>query len=233
MTQFTIPIDVRKAVLAEDSKDDGSLAPSEVARCLQAAGMHVDEDDVEIVRTYGQRRHALGDIYDDIRAIEVELHRLLKSALEEHYGPEEDQWWREGVPTAIREKCGARRESEEKGPVPHAYCFTDLLDLRSIMNKRWTVIATMLPGELASNKQGLLADLMRVNEIRRAVMHPVRGDVPSEDDFNFLWSLRRSFGFDEERAVLVTESTLEQIKATVDRLPDELLDKVKKRVARC
>jgi hypothetical protein len=101
------------------------------------------------------------------------------------------------------------------------------------MNKRWTVIATMLPGELASNKQGLLADLMRVNEIRRAVMHPVRGDVPSEDDFNFLWSLRRSFGFDEERAVLVTESTLEQIKATVDRLPDELLDKVKKRVARC
>jgi len=40
-----------------------------------------------------------------------------------------------------------------------------------------------------TNKQGLLADLKKLNSIRNAVMHPVKGKSWDQDDFAFVAKL--------------------------------------------
>ena len=49
----------------------------------------------------------------------------------------------------------------------------------------------VLPEEITKNKRDLRRKMVRLNTIRRNVMHPVRSVVPSEDDFEFVRDLMR------------------------------------------
>lgn len=167
---FAVPHDVRVAV------EQGRLND-------------VDPDEAETVNRYSNARVALGDMYDDIRLVEVGLHKFVRSVLEKAHGHSESGWWRQGVPENVRIECQKRREQDLDASEP--YCYTDLLDLKAIIDKQWETIKKEMPPTIASNKKAFLTDLMRLNEIRRVVMHPVRDKIPTEDDFEFLRDLKK------------------------------------------
>ena len=79
---FTVPKDIRQVIItfAFLSKD-----PQTVARRIQQGGFNVDLEDVHTVLKYGDASHALGDMYEDIRAIETYLHDVIRQALLDEY----------------------------------------------------------------------------------------------------------------------------------------------------
>jgi hypothetical protein len=117
------------------------------------------------------------------------LHAGIRRAFQEQYGEDESGWWRTGVPLGVRQKLQNRREEDTDAAEPYAY--TDLLDLAEILDKNWTTIAPKVISDF-SQKKNTLADLRRLNQIRRKVMHPVRysppGDDEFEDEFRFVCS---------------------------------------------
>lgn len=147
--------------------------------------------DVEVVRKCGDARQLLGDIYEDAHFIEVTLHKLIERTLKNKFGEGEQDWWRQGIPQNIRQECQHRRE-EDTEPTDHAYNYTNLVDLQEIIDKRWSVFRDVLPKKMSSDKPKLKKDLKRLNQIRRVVMHPVRGQTPAEEDFDFLRAFRQS-----------------------------------------
>ena len=170
---FAIPREVRQAI-AE-------------ARGDQPTG--IDGDDYRVVQLYGDAAHALGDMYDDLRVIEKLLHSFIEAHLKIRLGDTETGWWRKGIPEAIRKTCQTRRE-EDAEPAAEAYSYTDLIDLGRIIEQNWSTFQACMPDVYQSNRKQLLEDLRRLNSIRRMVMHPVRGDVPTEADFDFVRDLK-------------------------------------------
>jgi len=142
----------------------------------------------EVVRRYGQIQHLLGELYEDLRFVEVELHRLLRGALVRHFGPEESKWWHQGIPENVRKSCVSRRKGNEDPTDPYNY--TDLIDIREIIGKKWSLLSGSLPKDWASDRKDLMANLLRLNTIRRMVMHPVRGSIPTEEVFAEPWRPR-------------------------------------------
>jgi hypothetical protein len=165
---FTIPHDVRKAIAAANGK------------CPKGT----DPGDYRVVQLYGDAAHAFGDMYDDLREIETVLHDFIKLHLQVQLGHDERGWWR-GIPERIRASCHKKRE-EDAEPAAEAYCYTELLDIASIIEDNWSAFQACMPAEYRSNRKQLLQDFRRLNGIRRMVMHPVRGDAPSESDFEFV-----------------------------------------------
>ncbi len=148
-------------------------------------GARKDKEVRAVLDRYGGDQHLLGDTYELVRGIEVSLHRVTRCRLEFMCGLED--WWSEGVPEAIRKKCVVRKE-EEKGSDPYAY--TDLLDLGEIVKSNWESFkeedGTGIIGPFYRDRNKFLEHLRRVNAIRRKVMHPVREDLPEEEDLLFL-----------------------------------------------
>ena len=139
----------------------------------------------EVVERYADAATAYGDMYDDIRGIESTLHKLIRSTLQDAFGPEEKGWWRQGVPEKVRVKCQERRERDE-GPSCEAYGYTDLLDLALVVEANWKQFVETLPGQLVENRKELLASLGRLNRVRNRVMHPAREAPPTEEEFEFV-----------------------------------------------
>lgn len=144
----------------------------------------------EILERYGSAAHALGDMYEDLRCVEVSLHARVREVLQAKFGNAQDGWWRKGVSETLRKKLVARREEDDSPEDPYAY--TDLLDLAEILERNWGQIAAdVVPNP--AEKQAALADLRRLNQIRRKVMHPVRSSVPTEQEFEFVRNVRKRF----------------------------------------
>lgn len=171
----------------------GRLRRSDILLSVPASRRKNPSDpyDKIVVQLYGKADHWLGDVYEDVRFIEVKLHDLIRKSLQENFGDGEKGWWRKGIPESIRKKCQDRRE-EDQEPVTNPYCYTDLIDLWKILDESWSILQLALPREISSNKRQLKSDFERLNQIRKIVMHPVRGNVPSEEDFDFLRAFRRS-----------------------------------------
>lgn len=192
---FSIPRDRREAVARQldDRRRPAEQRLTPIKEALESQGMAVTWDELRVVIAFHHPDAPWGDMYEDIRSIECELHRLLRRLLEEHHGVDEAGWWRQGVPADIRVECQRRRE-EDPAPAPEPWCYTDLKHLARIVDRRWSLIASQLPAS-AGNKREVLADLARLNLIRNQVMHPVRGEQPDQDDFEFVRALRIRLGF--------------------------------------
>ena len=162
-----------------------------IASELHQRGFEANRLDVRIYVRYRRARVVLGDLYELVRNIEVRLHRFIKEAFMEEYG--EDGWWRGGIPDRIRADCAALRERDPE-PADDAYCYTTLINLREVLDKQWSVLAPRLPKKIQSDKKEFLDAIKRLNGIRNAVMHPVRSDRFTDDDFEFVRSLEQQLG---------------------------------------
>lgn len=94
--------------------------------------------DVDLVLKYGQGGVLLGELYENLREIEVSLQRFLRGVLVDAFGPDEGSWWVQGIPQGVWIKCQERRESDSARLDP--YCYTELHDLYGIIDKRWSLL---------------------------------------------------------------------------------------------
>lgn len=134
------------------------------------------KSDYTLGHWYTDPHSALGDMYQDIRKIEIGVHRRIHEKLIQGYGDGEAGWWRQGVPEKVRVKCQERRERDVDEPC-EPFCYSDLLDLDAILEYQWTLLKDLFP-DYSTNRKQLSNDLKRLSRIRNKVMHPVRGLVP-------------------------------------------------------
>lgn len=181
---FTVPKEIRNTVL-KMLENRPTAAPEHIASLLDNSGISVKLGDVFAVVKYRDSQNALGDMYEDIREIETRLHSRIREVLEHKFGKAESGWWRKGIPEEIRKDCQSRREEDEDA-LSDPYCYTDLMHLWLILKSQWTIFQPELPNTVSADRKKLGDDIQRLNVIRRIVMHPVRGKIPSEDDFDFV-----------------------------------------------
>lgn len=189
---YSISPDVRRTILDLLRTRYRGLNPTlnQVLPALRSRGIHLNWLDVRVVMDYRDAAVVLGDLYQDIYDLEVWIHRFLRATLENEYGPEEEGWWMKGVPLDVRHACNARRE-EDTGKRSDPWSYTVLTDLKRVADKQWAAVSQHLPSKIGDDKQHFLKDLDRLNNVRNRVMHPVRGDLPSEEDFEFVRSLKK------------------------------------------
>jgi tetratricopeptide (TPR) repeat protein len=129
--------------------------------------------------------------YEEVTATEKKLHDFLRQRLEEAFGKEETGWWVEGIPQDIRKKCAQRREEDpRRQPV---YNYTDLIDLKDILDRNWRLFEADFQWvkSKVKSKREFLDNLVQLNEIRKPVMHPVRGGTLTEEDLDFVRRMRQ------------------------------------------
>jgi hypothetical protein len=186
---FSLPRETRAAIEKAIEKA-GSTSVTAVTRELKAQGLNADRSDIGVYIHYRRARVVLGDMYELVRSVEVRLHDFIRQAFVAEFG--EEQWWRGGVPDNIRAECAALLEKDPE-PAEEPYRYTHLINLREILDKRWSILGKYLPKSLLNQKKDLLERLLRLNRIRNAVMHPVRNTVISEDDFEFVRDFEKQF----------------------------------------
>ena len=182
---FSLPQPVRAAI-EQSIERTGSTNPFAIARDLRGSGVNANRHDVAVYIHYRRARVVLGDMYELLRNVEVRLHTFVKQAFVLEFG--EENWWRSGVPDTIRAECAALLERDPE-PADEPYCYTHVISLREILDKRWSVLSKYMPEHLLNKKKDLMERLLRLNRIRNCVMHPVRKSVLSEADFEFVREL--------------------------------------------
>lgn len=178
---FSLPQPLRAAI-EESIERTGATNPFAITRDLRRSGSDVNRHDVAVYVHYRRARVVLGDMYELLRNVEVRLHTFVKQAFVLEFG--EENWWRSGVPDTIRAECAALLEKDPE-PADEPYCYTHIINLREILDKRWSVLSKYMPEHLLNKKKDLLERLLKLNRIRNCVMHPVRKSVLSEADFEF------------------------------------------------
>jgi Helix-turn-helix domain len=182
---FSLSGEIRNAI-EEAIEKTGSTSLGAISRALRKRGISANRVDVGIYLHYRGARAMLGDMYELVRAVEVRLHSFIKHAFITEFG--EEQWWRSGVPDSIRADCAALLEKDPE-PANEPYCYTHLINLREIADKRWPILAKYMPKHLHNEKKELLERLTKLNRIRNSVMHPVRNAALDEDAFEFVREL--------------------------------------------
>lgn len=151
------------------------------------------QDERELFRALPSADDVVGDLFSDIRGLEIGLHRVVRTHLEKSYGTDEVEWWRKGIPEEVRIKCQQRRESDPDTP-NDPYCYTDLLDLAKTMKKEWATFCGSLSNQYSNNRNIFIGDMEQLNRLRNKVMHPARGYTPTEWDFEFVARVRSELG---------------------------------------
>jgi len=182
---FSLPRETRAAIEAAIEKT-GSLNAAAITRQMKRDGVTANRLDVGVYVNYRRARVVLGDMYELVRTLELRLHSFIRDAFIAEYG--EENWWRSGVPDTIRAECAALREKDPE-PAEDAFCYTHLINIREMLDKRWPVLSKYMPKHLLNGKKELLERLLRLNRVRNTVMHPVRNAVLTEDEFEFVRDL--------------------------------------------
>ncbi|MDQ3171424.1 MAG: helix-turn-helix domain-containing protein [Acidobacteriota bacterium] len=179
---FSFDQDTRDAI--ELAIEERRTADSRALRkALVKQDVPIRREDLAVYLALRDARVALGDMYEMVRDAELALHDRIREAFVRKFG--EEHWWREGVPANVRAECAALYEHDPE-PAPDAFSYTSLIHLREILDKRWDVLAPAFPGAMQADRKKLMADLVTLNRIRNAVMHPVRRASFTDREFLFV-----------------------------------------------
>jgi hypothetical protein len=156
---------------------------------LESDGSNIDGAEVDILWHLHRSKCLYGDMYELLSDLERTLHQRVRSCLEEKYSQSERAWWWK-VPLPVRLACVAAREkAEDHDEDPYSY--TTLLDLWEIIKKRWELFEKRLPAQFGKKKSKLERDFNLINAIRNKIAHPVRGQLPSPQDYERVRSFHR------------------------------------------
>jgi hypothetical protein len=187
---FTMPAQVREAltwfrkVWKEEAPDAESW---EVVQAARQLGFELPQQDLEVVWHYGDPHNFLGDMYEDLAWIELQIHRQIRDLLQASHG---GTWWETAVPTKVREECEIHWK-RARHPGDSAYLYTGFPHLHDIIKDQWHYLQNLFTAEYATSRDTVLTDLQRLNAIRNKVMHPVRGEIPTEEEFLFVRRVRK------------------------------------------
>lgn len=176
----------RRQTLKELLKSAGEIPEKSYYRAALENGISWDEANLYWTMSYSTANR--GDMYERIADLEVGLHQHIKDVLVRQFGASELEWWRKGVPLAVRRACVQARE-EDAEPTDNSFAYTTFIHLSEIIERNWKIFSENLPKSYTADKQGLLSDLKKLNSIRNAVMHPVKGKSWGQDDFVFVGGL--------------------------------------------
>jgi DNA sulfur modification protein DndB len=105
-----------------------------------------------------------------IDRIERILQRVVVEALRREIGPEEHQWWMEGVPKPVRLKVTGRFEDDD-GKRGGKENYFDLIDYRAIALANWEIFEPILAYGTSGNKEKKTNWMAFINEKRKIVSH--------------------------------------------------------------
>jgi hypothetical protein len=182
---FTIPSDIRAAVewiITEVATDDFYRLEKEV----KSRGVGIDRDDLRLYLNL--RSNYIGDLYFYVTDLEKSLHGLIRRVLISEYA-DDDMWWHYAIPVEVKEKCEKRRH-HDKDPADHPYSYTTFLHLKDIVESNWRIFENYLPEAESADRRALVDALFAANIVRNKVMHPVRQDIPSDEEFQCVLELR-------------------------------------------
>lgn len=140
--------------------------------------------DIELAIQFFDSRAVMGDLYDDIRDIELFLNRIIKETLQGIYKNEVDEWWTEGIPKKIQKECASKRIDDDFKKLKD-WNYILLKDLLAIIRENWKMFLGKFIKEWKVENE-FVKDFNKFNSIRNSVMHPSRNENISEDDFEFI-----------------------------------------------
>lgn len=178
---FAIPSERRKWLVKSLRKE---LTSAEAVDAKLLIRTHLAKD-IETIFRYGLNEPLLGDLYEQIRGMEVALHQLVCKTLAHHFGA--SQWWSKAIPADIRATC-ERRLSGDRQPSNAPKSYLSCGDLVTVIEANWTLFRSVFPWD--RQKEKILGELRRLKTVRNWVMHPSRRHVPTRDDFEFVRGLR-------------------------------------------
>lgn len=205
---FAIPRNTR-AVIESLIPHADTEDPYRLVRKAREVGKSLSFDDVKVYLDLRDARLALGDMYEIIRDIEVSLHTTIHYVLRMEY---KQNWWREGIPDTIRAECAASSEIDPE-PASNPYCYTTLIHLKEILDKRWDLFSKVLPQRIIADKRVLLSGLVKLNRIRNKVMHPVKGQNPTEEDFQSVREFQEYLDLEQWRTGALKKRMREIVEA--------------------
>ena len=186
---FAIPA-AKRAALEALVEQNGTSSPAALQQQAAAQGFEWHELDLYCrLRNPGVFR---GDLYEYLADTEVALHRMVREVLVEEFGPAEAQWWRQGIPAEIRKTCVQLRE-DDPDPTEDPFAYTTLIHLAKIIDQHWRLFSGRLPPQFAHDKKRLSQEFTRLNFLRNAVMHPVKGRSWGREEFAFVRDWHRYF----------------------------------------
>lgn len=107
--------------------------------------------------------------------VEVGLQRTVLEELRREFGLDENQWWFQGVPMAVR-KAATTRFEEDSGKRGGKEFYVDLIDYRTIVSQNWTIFGDLLGhGKPNASKEKRTSWIHDVNENRKIVSHASSG----------------------------------------------------------
>jgi DNA sulfur modification protein DndB len=145
-------------------------------RCQQAIHESISAFDPPGLREFMETEKAQTNIKAKviIDKIEKVLQTTVLEELQREYGPDDSQWWTEGVPKTIRTKVSLRAEEDDSKRGGKEYYF-DLIDYRNIITTNWDLFDKLLGYGKAKGKDKRTAWINEVNESRRIVAHGSSG----------------------------------------------------------
>ena len=116
---------------------------------------------------------------DRAKTIVDKIERILQTTiieeLKREVGPEETQWWMQGIPSKIRMKTSDKYE-EDSGKRGGKEFYFDLIDYRDIISSQWNLFQKLFGyGRGNASKEKRTAWINFVNDIRKIVAHSSSG----------------------------------------------------------
>ena len=189
-------------VMADILADHPDGSPERICDLLISAFEYAtDVDELKLYLAYRKKPIRAGDIYGLLYEIERTLHELVRTVLVREHGPQETEWWGQGVPEKVRVACAQAREQDAEfvhGP----YNYTTLINLACILDKNWRSFELRLPAAVAHKKAEFMRELKRINGVRNRVMHPVRGEPPTEEEFEFVKKMQEKLHVSKWRSAV-------------------------------
>lgn len=124
-----------------------------------------------------------------IQRVETELQRITIDGLKAEYDDGQDasqseKWWYLGVPQQTRKKAAERHEEDQGRGRKETYL--DLVDFRTIALNNWPRFKDLLAFGQRGNKEKQTEWIVRLNEMRKIVMHPAKQQVLTWDQLTEL-----------------------------------------------
>jgi hypothetical protein len=166
----------------------GSFSPEKPPNFLDLEGQGITLGQYKLFLKFREGSVFREDMYGLVASLEVRIHQLVFDRLVLEYGTDHSEWWGEGVPLSIRQKCRCIQE-EETNSNDEPFCYSTLMDLITIIDKNWALFDRFIPSNHNQKKKRFIGELKKLNFVRNQVMHPVKGNKWHEEDFLFVRGL--------------------------------------------
>ena len=110
-----------------------------------------------------------------VRSLLANINKILKDfiidELRSEFGPEEQQWWMEGIPNNTQQTVW-KKYDEDKGKQGNKEYYFELIDYKSIIRHNWSLFQDSLGyGSSSNHIENRIAWITKINDIQDLIAH--------------------------------------------------------------